>query len=246
MRARVAARPARGPMDRGEEEAPAKARAVPDFSLRERLDYEKELLGFYITGHPLDDHRRRGGGVRASTPSRSCARSSEEIDTRLCGLVTKVEVRVTKEGKKPWARVTFEDLTGAHGGAGLSRHLRRAAAGARAPGTSWSSPAARPPRRHAQAARRAAAIAGRRPCEQLLTELVLRLPLGGLARCRALDATARAGDGLARPGRSCACCAARGSDGPRPGRAGAGGPLRRAWTANCARGWRIFSARPVL
>ena len=37
----------------------------------------------------------------------------EEIDTRLCGLVTKVEVRVTKETKKPWARVTFEDLTGA-------------------------------------------------------------------------------------------------------------------------------------
>ena len=54
----LAARSAR-PDGAGREEnrtAPAKANGVPDFSLRERLGYEKELLGFYITGHPLDDY----------------------------------------------------------------------------------------------------------------------------------------------------------------------------------------------
>jgi DNA polymerase-3 subunit alpha len=85
--------------------------AMADFSLRERLGYEKELLGFYITGHPLDDHRAEVGAFALHTVAR-LREIVDEIDTRLCGLVTKVEVRVTKEGKKPWARVTLEDLTG--------------------------------------------------------------------------------------------------------------------------------------
>ena len=38
--------------------------------------------------------------------------SPDEIDTRLCGLITKVDVRTTKEGKKPWARIVLEDLSG--------------------------------------------------------------------------------------------------------------------------------------
>ncbi len=86
--------------------------AVADFSLRERLGYEKELLGFYITGHPLDEHRAEVGAFALHTVAR-LREIVDEIDTRVCGLVTKVEVRVTKEGKKPWARVTLEDLTGA-------------------------------------------------------------------------------------------------------------------------------------
>jgi DNA polymerase-3 subunit alpha len=86
--------------------------AAADFPLRERLGYEKELLGFYVTGHPLDEHRAEVGAFALHTVAR-LREITDEIDTRVCGLVTKVEVRVTKEGKKPWARVTLEDLTGA-------------------------------------------------------------------------------------------------------------------------------------
>jgi len=89
----------------------AKANSVPDFSLRERLGYEKELLGFYITGHPLDDYTADVAAFQLHTVA-SLKESPDEIDTRLCGLVTKVEVRTTKEGKKPWARMTLEDLSG--------------------------------------------------------------------------------------------------------------------------------------
>jgi len=92
--------------------AAAKSGAVPDFSLSERLGYEKELLGFYITGHPLDDYAADLAAFQLHTVAQ-LKETSEEIDTRLCGLVTKVEIRTTKEGKKPWARVMFEDLTGA-------------------------------------------------------------------------------------------------------------------------------------
>jgi DNA polymerase-3 subunit alpha len=101
-----------GAMETPTKKTASKAFAVADFSLRERLGYEKELLGFYITGHPLDDHLVEVKAFATHTVS-ELKETSEEIDTRLCGLVTKVEVRTTQKDKKPWARVTFEDLTGA-------------------------------------------------------------------------------------------------------------------------------------
>ena len=41
----------------------AQANGVPEWPARERLNYEKELLGFYVTGHPLDEYQDRPGGV---------------------------------------------------------------------------------------------------------------------------------------------------------------------------------------
>jgi DNA polymerase-3 subunit alpha len=85
---------------------------VPEWPVRERLQYEKELLGFYITGHPLDEYRADLGAFALHTVTQ-LKDTAGEIDTRVCGLVSKVEVRTTQRDKKPWARVTFEDLTGA-------------------------------------------------------------------------------------------------------------------------------------
>ena len=89
----------------------SKVTAVPEWSLRERLGYEKELLGFYITGHPLDEHRADLEAFQIHTIAQ-LREVPEEIDTRICGLITKVEIRTTQKDKKPWARVTFEDQTG--------------------------------------------------------------------------------------------------------------------------------------
>jgi DNA polymerase-3 subunit alpha len=85
---------------------------IPEWPPRERLQYEKELLGFYVTGHPLDEYRADLEAFRLHTVVQ-LKEIAEEIDTRLCGLISKVEVRTTQRDKKPWARVTFEDLTGA-------------------------------------------------------------------------------------------------------------------------------------
>jgi DNA polymerase-3 subunit alpha len=101
-----------GPADPVTKKTASKAAAVTDFSPSERLRYEKELLGFYVSGHPLDEHRIEVNAFALHNVAQ-LREFAEEIDTRLCGLITKVEIRVTKEGKKPWARVTFEDLTGA-------------------------------------------------------------------------------------------------------------------------------------
>jgi DNA polymerase-3 subunit alpha len=91
--------------------ASVKEGGLPDFPLRDRLGYEKELLGFYLTGHPLDDYAADLAAFQLHTVAQ-LKETPGEFDTRICGLVTKVEVRTTQKDKKPWARVTFEDLTG--------------------------------------------------------------------------------------------------------------------------------------
>lgn len=91
--------------------ATTKANSIPDFTQRERLAYEKELLGFYITGHPLDEYRADAEAFRIHTVAQ-LREIPGDVDTRLCGLVTKVEVRLSQKDKTPWARLVLEDLTG--------------------------------------------------------------------------------------------------------------------------------------
>jgi DNA polymerase-3 subunit alpha len=102
-----------GPMEPSAKKngATTKANSVPDFTPRERLAYEKELLGFYITGHPLDEYRADVEAFRVHTIEQ-VKEIPGEVDTRLCGLITKVEVRLSQKDKTPWARVVLEDLTG--------------------------------------------------------------------------------------------------------------------------------------
>jgi DNA polymerase-3 subunit alpha len=88
-----------------------RANAVPEWSLRERLNYEKELLGFYVTGHPLDDHLADLQAFQVHTIAR-LKEVTDEIDSRLCGIITKLEVRLSQKDKTPWARMTLEDQTG--------------------------------------------------------------------------------------------------------------------------------------
>jgi DNA polymerase-3 subunit alpha len=99
-----------GPMETpAKKTTAAQANGIPEWPMRERLNYEKELLGFYVTGHPLDEHRAEAEAFALHSVAQ-LKEITDEIDTRLCGLITKVEIRVTQKDKKPWARVTFEDL----------------------------------------------------------------------------------------------------------------------------------------
>jgi DNA polymerase-3 subunit alpha len=147
----------------------------PDWPLRDRLAYEKELLGFYVTGHPLDEHRAEVEALALHTVAQLRA-IEQEIDTRLCGLVTKVDVRVAKESKKPWARVTLEDLTGAievlvfsDAYAALPRAL--------AVGDVMVISGQLDRRDEAPKLRPSQILSLGEACDQLLTALVLRLPL---------------------------------------------------------------------
>ncbi len=89
----------------------AKANAVPEWSLRERLGYEKELLGFYITGHPLDEYAADLAAFQVHTVAQ-LKEIPGEVDSRICGIITKLEIRLSQKDKTPWAKAVLEDMTG--------------------------------------------------------------------------------------------------------------------------------------
>jgi len=83
-----------------------------EFPLVEMLGYEKELLGFYLSGHPLDELASEMKALQMHTVE-NLAEANANAVTRLAGILTKVEVRTTREGNRPWARFTLEDQTAA-------------------------------------------------------------------------------------------------------------------------------------
>jgi DNA polymerase III subunit alpha len=85
--------------------------AVPDWPLREKLLGEKEMLGFYVTGHPLDqyDDKIRELATHHSGNLEGLAKS---VEVALCGVITGVQKKRNREGK-PWAAMMLEDRTGA-------------------------------------------------------------------------------------------------------------------------------------
>ena len=85
--------------------------AVERWNRAEQLAHEKELLGFYVTGHPLDDYR--GSLESSSYGSISEALAMTESGTlRLAGLLTTVEKKFTKKDGRPFGIMTLEDDSG--------------------------------------------------------------------------------------------------------------------------------------
>src|SRR5204862_3741110 len=76
----------------------------------EKLSYEKELLGFYVSGHPLDAYV----DFFATKKYRSIA-SLSELDDRapfkIAGSIVEVEKKFTRREGKAFAVIWIEDLT---------------------------------------------------------------------------------------------------------------------------------------
>lgn len=83
---------------------------VPDWTDQEKLTYEKETVGFYLTGHPLDDYRE---DILAVTDTNLSAKKdwSEGQSLRVGGLIRDIKNRKTKKGD-PMAVIILEDITG--------------------------------------------------------------------------------------------------------------------------------------
>ncbi len=80
----------------------------------EVLAFEKELLGFYVSGHPLDSYRGHFDSTKFIKIS-----SIEEIDTKqkpsshsIAGILSQLEVRYSKKDNRPFATFKVEDFTG--------------------------------------------------------------------------------------------------------------------------------------
>ncbi len=84
---------------------------VPDFSFKEKLSKEKEVLGLYISGHPLDHYRPILENIPNLVRCAELADLRKEQKIAVGGILNKVKVIYTKKGR-PMAFATLEDLTG--------------------------------------------------------------------------------------------------------------------------------------
>ena len=90
---------------------------VKEFSERELLKYEKEMLGIYISGHPLDKLRDQINKV-STINTMQILKMQEENDlsqdgrnVKYAGIITSVKKKFTKNNTR-MAFVTIEDLYG--------------------------------------------------------------------------------------------------------------------------------------
>ncbi|MGE5455370.1 MAG: DNA polymerase III subunit alpha [Methylocystaceae bacterium] len=81
-----------------------------EFDLEEKLRREKEVLGFYISGNPLDQYKQLLPFL-ISHELVNLNRADEGDTVNIVGMVTGVRRRVSKKGA-PWASLELEDLTG--------------------------------------------------------------------------------------------------------------------------------------
>ncbi len=81
-----------------------------DWTLKEKLQGEKELLGFYVTGHPLDNYEEKIADL-ATHDSTKLEGLEKGNEVALCGMITGVQKRRNREGK-PWISFVIEDRAG--------------------------------------------------------------------------------------------------------------------------------------
>jgi DNA polymerase-3 subunit alpha len=84
---------------------------LPEWPQHELLAHEKELLGFYVTGHPLTPYAPILEKYAVHTTSQLAALTNRAM-TRIGGLVVDVQKGVSKKSGKPYAMVSLEDLEG--------------------------------------------------------------------------------------------------------------------------------------
>ncbi len=84
---------------------------IPEWSQQVKLAKEREVLGLYVSGHPLAGYEEAIDML--STHSIAYLRDTEtppSDQVKIAGLVVNVERKVTKANAEPWAIVTVEDF----------------------------------------------------------------------------------------------------------------------------------------
>lgn len=86
--------------------------SVREWPELERLKYEKEALGFYVTGHPLDRYAKDLGKLTSASVS-SLENQAHRAEVHLGVVVTALRERPLRDGSGRMAFLTVEDRTGA-------------------------------------------------------------------------------------------------------------------------------------
>src|SRR5438105_2304591 len=91
--------------------ATTRKRIVTPWGDHEKLSYEKELLGFYVSGHPLDAYADLFAS-KNYLPISSLGELDDRSQFKIGGAIVQVEKKFTRREGKPFAVVWVEDRTG--------------------------------------------------------------------------------------------------------------------------------------
>jgi DNA polymerase-3 subunit alpha len=71
------------------------------------LQYEKELLGFYVSGHPMDAYAGLVESIDTFPPAELLQQSSDRVEFRLCGIAGNIVKKYSKKDNRPWTPFTL-------------------------------------------------------------------------------------------------------------------------------------------
>jgi DNA polymerase-3 subunit alpha len=83
---------------------------LPDWTPQQKLASEKEVIGIYVTGHPLDSYADKVAEL--STHATETLEGLERgAEVAICGILTGIQRKRNRDGKL-WAAMRLEDRTG--------------------------------------------------------------------------------------------------------------------------------------
>ncbi len=88
----------------------SRKKLITPWSEHEKLAYEKELLGFYVSGHPLDAYVDLFA-AKNYRPIASLGELDDRAPFKIAGAIVEVEKKFTRKEGKPFAVVWVEDLS---------------------------------------------------------------------------------------------------------------------------------------
>ncbi len=90
----------------------AKSAGPPPWKKEELMAFEKELLGFFVSGHPLDNYRHIYESKYITRIADVQEVKEERVSLRVAGLIQRLEVKYTKKDNRAFATFALEDFSG--------------------------------------------------------------------------------------------------------------------------------------
>ncbi|HEX9198223.1 MAG TPA: DNA polymerase III subunit alpha [Acidobacteriaceae bacterium] len=97
--------------------------AAPDWDEHTRLQNEKEVLGFFVSGHPLDKYHEKLRNLKVVDTATACEMKPEpqvfrrgqnepQNEIQIAGVITGLKVAKSKRSGEMYAQATLEDAVG--------------------------------------------------------------------------------------------------------------------------------------
>jgi DNA polymerase III subunit alpha len=96
---------------------------APDWDEHTRLQNEKEVLGFFVSGHPLDKYREKLRNLKVVDTATACemkpepqvfrrGQSEPQNEIQIAGVITGLKVAKSKRSGEMYAQAALEDAVG--------------------------------------------------------------------------------------------------------------------------------------